>query len=403
MKKILIYFPQNIAPIIMANQQRVFDKINYLAKSNSVTCISIINNEEEKKASEKLLGNIAELYFIKRPPIFSVYGVILRFLWQTGNFLGIAPIDYLRTNGHWVNKVFRTVRNNGLKFDIIICDYWFGATVFKYFNDGIKVIDTHNVLSQKRELELSQFGGTLSSKKSIENYKQLESKYLNQADILIAISKLDLDFYERNFKKDIKKILIPIGIDFNKFNSYQLDNKNDNVILFYGNLGSSQNINALERLWQNIFPLIKHKIPDAQLLILGSNPTDKIRSLEQYDYVTVTGYVDVPFNYIKKASVFILPLMTGGGFRGRIVEVMGLGVPSIGTHNAFDCLDMVNEKHGFIADDDTNIADIAIKLLSDKSYWGMISENSKKFIREEYSFESTYDKLDEIVNSVYRN
>ncbi|MEJ0106420.1 MAG: hypothetical protein WDO19_29465 [Bacteroidota bacterium] len=45
--------------------------------------------------------------------------------------------------------------------------------------------------------------------------------------------------------------------------------------MFYGNLGDDQNILAFNRLWDNIFPLIKKEKPDTQLLVVGNNPTEE--------------------------------------------------------------------------------------------------------------------------------
>ena len=52
----------------------------------------------------------------------------------------------------------------------------------------------------------------------------------------------------------------------------------------------------------------------------------------------------------------ILPMSIAGGFRTRVVEVMAMGVPVIGTHNALDCLEMENGIHGFITDNDSEMA-----------------------------------------------
>jgi glycosyltransferase involved in cell wall biosynthesis len=96
----------------------------------------------------------------------------------------------------------------------------------------------------------------------------------------------------------------------------------------------------------------------------------------------------------------VLPMNLGVGFRGRAVEVMSLGVPVIGNHNALDCIGITNCVNGFISDDYGEIAGYALKLSNDSEYRLRVSKNTLDFIRNNFSIGSTYGKLSEIFNKM---
>ncbi len=268
------------------------------------------------------------------------------------------------------------------------------STVNKYFKTASTqiIVDTHNVLSAQRSLELDKASWGVAPQRWLKKYRQLEQYNLSKADILIAVSKSDYEYYKENYPT-IPVTVISTGINLDRINNISAKPV-DNTILVYGNLGDSQNIIAFERLWQKIFPGIKEKVPDLKLLVVGSNPSKDMLKLNDLDYVNVTGFVQDPFDFIRQSKVHIVPMETGTGFRGRIPEVMGVGVPTIGTHNALDCVGLEGELQTFITDNDNEIADMAIKLLTDNDYWCRISKLSKDFIYENYSSQKTYKKLE---------
>ena len=167
----------------------------------------------------------------------------------------------------------------------------------------------------------------------------------------------------------------------------------DNTILFYGGMGSPQNIKAFFRFFQNILPKVKTIIPEIKCIIVGSDPHKSITKLHNGKNVVVTGYVDDVREHISKSAVMILPLSLGAGFRSRMVEVMAMGVPVVGTHNALDNIEMTHKKQGFISDSDDEMANYLVTVLSDTSLREKMSNECKKFVLEKYSIESTYGRL----------
>ncbi len=167
----------------------------------------------------------------------------------------------------------------------------------------------------------------------------------------------------------------------------------EKTLLFFGNMGNQQNKHAFSRLWNRIVPLLRKQIPDLKLLVVGSNPPEEVKKLHDGEKVIITGFVEDPREHLSKATLMILPLESSSGFRGRMVEVMAMGLPVIGTHNALDSIEMTDGVHGFITDSDEEMVATAVRLMKKPQLRQKISAECKKFVYEKYSIEATTGKL----------
>ena len=113
-----------------------------------------------------------------------------------------------------------------------------------------------------------------------------------------------------------------------------------------------------------------------------------------HDFI-VEGFVSDVRIPLSKCTVMILPLEIGAGFRSRIVEVMALGIPVVGTHNALDNVGLVNGKHCYVSDDDGDMADHLFDVLNDDEKRRLMSINCKEFVSKNFSLDSTFGKLAE--------
>ena len=59
-------------------------------------------------------------------------------------------------------------------------------------------------------------------------------------------------------------------------------------------------------------------------------------------------------------------------------------------------LDVVNGKHALIADDMDKLADLAVKVIKDKSLAAKLGDNERKFVIENYRWQISADRLDSI-------
>ena len=395
-KKILVINPISLFPKIMASQDRVYNLIKRLSLDHDVDVLTFYKTEQEKNDSENMLKNYCKN--LSQVRVINGYSKIARKLFALKNILKLFlfnyPINYsVFSEKYYCENILRII--DKYDYDIVQVEYWYLGYVLKKINSGcIKVIDTHDVLFDKKEQEIKKLHeGKLTGRKAkeIEKYQALELACLQNSDLLISITQQDYEKFNQLLPMK-KNIIVSTGQDVEHYLQYK-SNKIDNSILFYGSMGAPANIDAFFRFWNKVLPFVKEKINDVKVYVVGSNPPKQIKELDNAKDVIVTRFVEDVREYLSKSAVSVIPLNVAAGFRSRIVEVMAMGIPVVGTSNALGSFEMEHGVHGFIENDDKKIAEYLIKLLSDDEFRNQLSKNCKKFVCEKYSIEATYGNL----------
>jgi glycosyltransferase involved in cell wall biosynthesis len=396
-KKILVVHLESLFPKVMASQDTVFKMVKRLSQDHVVDIATTVRNDIELSESRKNFAGICNA-FHPIVPINPENSQLRRKL------SGLQFLLHERAFGHpyhyfyagrnsVMSQLARIVRHN--HYDIVQAEYWYMAQLFDRIpSDIIKVVDTHDVLFDKKRQELGQRyeGAPPAGKlKALQKYRALELACLRRADLLLAISApdqkvfTDLGFGERT-------MLVTVGQDLEYFQDSSGGHK-DNVVVFYGSMGGNENIAAFSRFWDHIWPLITREVPSARLLVVGANPPEFIRRLHDGRTVTVTGFVDDVRPHLSRAKASVIPLDVAAGFRSRTVELMAMGIPVVGTHKALDCVEITHGRHGFVTDSNLEMARHTVQLLVGDELRKRMSEACREFTVARYSIEATIGKL----------
>jgi glycosyltransferase involved in cell wall biosynthesis len=393
-KNILIVCPGQIFPIEMGSQIRMFGLIQQLSQDH---CVDVITKVPSRKYLDgEYFQKIKEICNEYRPILApnkenffkKAYYKIKRYINERENIPDILFYYLIRKFQQQLIKFA-----HAKKYDIIISEYWYLC----FFYDKLTyrpylVLDSIDVNFEKFRLELKAQNRWEKSIKIFERYKEFELEFTRLNDLIISVSEYDLQFFKKMFPQK-EHLKISIGQDISSYLTFKSEGNSKNTLLFYGSMSSVQNVKAFFRLYNRILPKIKLRIPDTKLIVVGANPPEYIRKLHNGKDIIVTGYVQDIREWITQSCLLVLPLEIAGGFRTRVVEVMAMGVPVIGTHNALDCLEIENEVQGIITDDDDEIINSVIKLLTNSSLRNKMAQECRKFVSEKYSMEATYGKL----------
>ena len=153
---------------------------------------------------------------------------------------------------------------------------------------------------------------------------------------------------------------------------------------------------ALKRILNKIYPGILKLHPKVKLIIAGSYPPLDLLNKYNYPDVVITGFIEDIKPIIGKWTM--LPLETGAGFRGRLVEVMALGVPVIGTHNGIQSIGIQDGVQGYFAESDEEIIQKAIMVINNPELRQKLSEQCRKLVQERYTLEATFGKMEASLN-----
>ena len=74
------------------------------------------------------------------------------------------------------------------------------------------------------------------------------------------------------------------------------------------------------------------------------------------EHVHFTGYVEDILEWFHKASVFVVPLLVGGGTRFKVVEAMAVGKPVVSTRLGAEGIPATPGENIVLADDPNSFA-----------------------------------------------
>jgi hypothetical protein len=170
-------------------------------------------------------------------------------------------------------------------------------------------------------------------------------------------------------------------------------------LLFLGGFGHPPNAEAARVFVQEVMPLLAQNLPEASLRIVGSKPTPDVLALAG-PRVEVLGYVADLEEVFSQARVFVAPLLAGAGLKGKVVEAMARGVPSVLTPIAAEATGLSDGVDCLIAQTPAEQAQAVLRLYRDEALWTRISLAALETSRRGFGFDQGVEAMREALAEV---
>ena len=136
-----------------------------------------------------------------------------------------------------------------------------------------------------------------------------------------------------------------------------------------GNFLHAPNWDATLQLKQIIWPEIRKTIPDAQLHVYGAYASEKVLQLHNpKEGFYVKRRAEDAKEVISKAKVLLAPLRFGAGLKGKFIDAMQCGTPSVTTQIGAEAMQGDFTWGGAIEDDVYAFAKAATAYTQMKTY-----------------------------------
>ena len=275
-------------------------------------------------------------------------------------------------------------------FDRFVVEEQFGWRVAETCPNALRILDTIDLHTlrlarQKAHKEKSTF----SEKDLYSDTAKREIASILRCDISLLISEVEMDLLQSNFKID-KSILYYLPflvdrIDATTVLSWPTFEERKDFI-FIGNFLHEPNWNAVQYIKESIWPLIRKQVPQASMLIYGAYPSQKVLQLHKPDEgFLVLGRVENAAEVVRKARVVLTPIRFGAGAKGKLIEAMQCGTPSVTTTVGAESMNGDLPWNGCIANETQDIVNAAIQLYQDKSLWEQAQKNGIEIVNQRYS------------------
>lgn len=244
-----------------------------------------------------------------------------------------------------------------------------------------------SVLYRTRELKHLGEGG-ISPRKAIRPMQMLLDGYLEErfygtrADSNIVVSPVDKSYLDRTNKSAHKNFVLLNGVDTVVYQPTQA--KQPERIVFSGNMDFPPNYQAALWFIKEIFPYVLRARPHAQFIVAGRNPVAELLAHnDKTPGVRVLGRVEDMPHEIAQSAVYAAPLVTGGGFKNKVVEALMSGTFVVGTNMAVEFLDEEMQGKLLVANDPAQFAAHLVEVMSEpEKYARCVAELQAKISRE---------------------
>lgn len=286
-------------------------------------------------------------------------------------------------------------------FDRFMTEEQFGWRVMDNCPDALRVLNTEDLhfLREARQKALKS-GVELDLNTYRSDLLLRELAAIHRSDISFLVSDYEVDLLQENYGIPSEKVLhLPFYCETSKIAVPSYSEREDFV--FIGNFWHEPNLDAVRYLKSTIWPLIKKKVPKAKLNIYGAYCSEKVFQLtNKEDRFIVHGRARSAKAVVMKSRVCLAPIRFGAGIKGKLLESMAAGTPSVTMTNGAEGIADNDLWPGQVADDPMKFADAAVELYSNEQEWENSQKKGNKIIRQKFSQTEFNVKLTGIIKQL---
>jgi O-antigen biosynthesis protein len=157
-------------------------------------------------------------------------------------------------------------------------------------------------------------------------------------------------------------------------------------ISFLGGFRHFPNVEAVDFFIERIINRLAVEMPDVRFEIYGSAISEENKKKWQRGNVLVRGKVDTVDEVFDSTRVFVVPLLSGAGVKGKLFDCLSYGVPSVVSPVAAEGIGVRDGMETLIASTPDEWVTKIKLLYSDPDRWERMSKAAKAFIDEHHSF-----------------
>ena len=303
------------------------------------------------------------------------------------------------------NAFAKAKQPNIVLFDRFMVEEQFGWRIAQECPDALRILDTEDLhcLRKARQQALKE-QRDFTEKVLISEVAKREIASIYRCDLTLMISSYEMQLLQQFFKVPQDLILyLPFLEEHAEGPFMPFDNRQHFVSI--GNFLHPPNWDATLQLKNEIWPLIKKQLPEAQLHVYGAYPSGKVLQLHnEKEGFLIKGRATDAQEVLSKARVLLAPLRFGAGLKGKFIDAMQCGTPNvttqIGVEGMQDDLDWcgavatLGQAQGDLGAQ--NFAKAAVQLYTNKKFWIQAQENGVTILN------TLFQKTDFEADLIYR-
>jgi glycosyltransferase involved in cell wall biosynthesis len=352
---------------------RSYHLLRQLARSHDVLVLTYYEGQRDAEYESQMRAAFAGAISLRtgRGSLTARVMDYARHLWSDAPFsvyrYGKAPVR---------QRVVRILAGSGV--DVAVCDFLAPSLNFPLRSAVPLVLFQHNVESllwQRRAATERRLLWRAVYSREAARMREYEARALRRFDRVIAVSEVDKAEFSA-MAPGVTVDVVPTGVDVQAFDRPLSMVDSTDTVVFVGSMDWEPNVDGVEWFCHEVWPLVLRHRPGSRFQIVGRRPGRRIRALAS-ETVEVVGDVSSVVPYLHRAAVSVVPLLSGGGTRLKILEAFAARCAVVSTTVGAEGLPVQDGRDILLRDDASEFAAAVVALLQDSDYRRRVGEAAR--------------------------
>jgi glycosyltransferase involved in cell wall biosynthesis len=228
--------------------------------------------------------------------------------------------------------------------------------------------------------------------------RRMEVSAWRRADVNLQCSPADATCVGQSVTSPVVMISNGVNVDYfqRRAESAAVDSS---LVVFTAGFGYAPNQEALFWFLHRVLPLVHARRPETRFLFAGSqaNQAASMAGLSATDANGGIEWISDPVDIrpcFERACVYVVPILSGGGTRLKILEAMAMQVPVVSTSVGAEGVPYRSGEHLLLADTEASFAEAVLRLLEDAELRHRLSTAGRRFVESNYRWETLCERAE---------
>ncbi|WP_313373948.1 glycosyltransferase [Chishuiella sp.] len=314
----------------------------------------------------------------------------------------------IRLNDESFDQFIEELKPTVVMFDRFMTEEQYSWRVSENYPNAIKILDTED-LHFLRNARQNAFKKQLCFTEDLlyTDLAKREIASILRCDLSLIISKEEIQILTEKFNIN-KDILYYIPFLENEIKNEDIKNWKDfderKDFMFIGNFIHEPNYNCVLHLKTKIWPTLRKKLPKAEMHVYGAYASQKVLQLNNpKENFYIKGRANDAKETMCNYKVLLAPLQFGAGIKGKFIDAMLSGTPSVTTTIGAESMSENGEWNGYITDEASAFIEKAVLLYENGEIWKTKQKEGVNILNKNYNKELFELKFLNKINSIQNN
>jgi glycosyltransferase involved in cell wall biosynthesis len=301
-----------------------------------------------------------------------------------------VTVAHIELNNPSFDTFIKNIAPTIVLFDRYITEEQFGWRVVKQCPTALRILDTEDLhfLRKARHEAVKNNLSVLEANLYTDTAKR-ELASILRCDLSLIISEFEMELLQDVFKISPQVLYyLPFLVQMPS-----IENRNQTLgfieregFITIGNFLHAPNVDAVLQLKKEIWPLLKKQLPNATIEIYGAYASQQIKELHNKEEgFLIKGWAEEVSVVMQKAKVCLVPIRFGAGLKGKLLDAMVQGLPSVTSTIGAEGMNGNLSYSGIIADNPKQFVEAATQLYTDEKKWKQAQNKGFQIIEKRFN------------------